>query len=137
VSGPGPLDDAVTPLLADLLAKHAIGARIVSYSETLPANIGRLDDKDVRFVAVCYLEPANFTNARYLVRRLKRRFPDAHLLLGFWGYGPDDTRYLEAVESTGCKLIATSLHETLERILFFASHANSGETEDRDGALVA
>ena len=137
VAGPGPLDEVASLLLADLLNRHGIGTRIISHADALPVNIERLDKTDVRLVAVCYLEPANFTNARYLVRRLNRHFPQAKLLLNFWGFGTDDTRYLDAIEATGCELIATTLREAVERVLFFAKHKGLDAALDRDGALVA
>ncbi len=123
VAGPGPLDDVAALLLVDLLGKHAIGARVVPHADVLPVNINRLDKTGVNLIAVCYLEPANFTNARYLVRRLDRHFPRARLLLNFWGFGADDSRYHEAIAATGCEMIATNLREALERILYFARHA--------------
>lgn len=137
VAGPGPLDEVASLLLSDLLSKHDIGTRIISHADALPVNIERLDKTNVRLIAVCYLEPANFTNARYLVRRLTRHFPQAKLLLNFWGFGSDDTRYLDAVEATGCELIATTLREAVERILFFAKHTGLDSALDRGGALVA
>jgi predicted PurR-regulated permease PerM len=137
VAGPGPLDEVASLLLADLLSRHDIGTRIISHADALPVNIERLDKTGVRLVAVCYLEPANFTNARYLVRRLGRHFPQGKLLLNFWGFGADDTRYLDAIEATGCELIATTLREAVERILFFAKHKGLDTALDHDGALVA
>ena len=137
VAGPGPLDEVASLLLADLLARHGIGVRIISHADALPVNIERLTKTGVRLVAVCYLEPANFTNARYLVRRLNRHFPQAKLLLNFWGFGTDDTRYLDAIEATGCELIATTLREAVERVLFFAKHKGLDAALDRDGVLVA
>lgn len=134
VAGPGPLDDVAALLLVDLLNKHGISASVVPHGEALPANIGRLPETGVRLVSVCYLEPANFTNARYLMRRLKRRFPQARFLVSFWGLGADNVRYHDAVEATGCEVVASSMRETLERILFFANRA--GEAA-REGALVA
>jgi hypothetical protein len=137
VAGPGPLDEVASLLLADLLGRHGIGTRIISHADALPVNIERLEKTGVRLVAVCYLEPANFTNARYLVRRLNRHFPQGKLLLNFWGFGTDDTRYLDAIEATGCELIATTLREAVERVLFFAKHKGLDAALDREGALVA
>lgn len=138
VAGPSPLDDMAALLLSDLLKKHAIDTRVVPHAEVLPTSIEKLDGTGVRFIAVCYLEPANFTNARYLVRRLRRRFPSARVLLGFWGLEADDTRYLDAIEATGCEVIAASLREAVERVLYFAKHAEpETEAAHSDGALVA
>jgi predicted PurR-regulated permease PerM len=137
VAGPGPLDEVASLLLADLLSRHAIGTRIISHADALPVNIERLEKTGVRLIAVCYLEPANFTNARYLVRRLNRHFPQSKLLLNFWGFGTDDTRYLDAIEATGCELIATTLREAVERVLFFAKHKGLDAALDREGEMVA
>jgi len=137
VAGPGPLDEVASLLLSDLLSRHGIGTRIVGHADALPVNIERLDKTGVKMISVCYLEPANFTNARYLVRRLSRHLPQAKLLLNFWGFGADDTRYLDAVEATGCELIATTLREAVERVLFIAKHTEIDTVLGRDGALVA
>jgi hypothetical protein len=122
VAGPGPLDDIAGLLLVDLLGKHGIGAHVVQHTEILPSSIEHLNKDGVKLIAVCYLEPANFTNARYLVRRLARQFPQTRAILNFWGVGTDDSRYLDAIEATGCELIATTMRESLERILFIAKH---------------
>ena len=71
------------------------------------------------------------------MRRLGRHFPQSKLLLNFWGFGADDTRYLDAIEATGCELIATTLREAVERILFFAKHKGLDTALDHDGAMVA
>ena len=136
VAGPGPLDDVAALLLVDLLAKHSIGAHVIPHAEALPSNIERLGTEGIKLIAVCYLEPANFTNARYLVRRLNRHFPNTRTLLNFWGFGTDDSRYLDAIEATGCELIATSIREALERILFFAKHPD-GANAKRAAAIVS
>ncbi len=137
VAGPSALDDVAALLLSDLLNKHAIGARVVPHADVLPTSVERLDGEGVRFIAVCNLEPANFTNARYMVRRLKRRFPQARLLLGCWGLETGDPRYIDAIEATGCEVTAASLREAVERILYFAKHAGQEPAAGRDGALVA
>lgn len=137
VAGPGPLDEIACLLLVDLLRRHGIGARVASHADALPANIDQLGKTGARFVAVCYLEPANFTNARYLARRLMRHFPKSRLMLNFWGFGADDTRYLDAVEATGCELVTTSLREAVERVLFFAKHAGLDTVLGGDGEMVA
>jgi predicted PurR-regulated permease PerM len=137
IAGPGPLDDTAALLLSDLLSRHGIGAHVVPHTEVLPVNIDAIATQGVRFLAVCYLEPANFTNARYLVRRLKRHFPESRLLLSFLGLGADDTRYHDAVDATGCELVATDLRESVERILYYAKHAGLDAALNRGGALVA
>ncbi len=103
-------------MLVQLLQKHRIGARVVSSREASPANILRLEPGDVKIVCLAYLEPAAVASARYLVRRVRRRLPQARVGLGLWGRartegGGDNTdKQLEA------DFVVTSLEEAVERI---------------------
>ena len=137
MAGPGRSTNWQSLLLADLLARHKIGTRIVSHADALRREHRASGQGGPRLVCVCYLEPANFTNARYLVRRLNRHFPESKLLLNFWGFGTDETRYQDAIEATGCELIASSVREALERILYMAKHDGAVSAPTRTGALVA
>jgi hypothetical protein len=56
-------------MLAQLLEKRGIGARVVPSDEVSVANLFRLDVTGVQMACLSYLEPSSFTNARYLVRR--------------------------------------------------------------------
>ena len=83
---------------------------------------------------VCYLEPANFTNARYLVRKLARHFAAGSRILRTSGASAPTTRAISTrSEATGCELIATTLREAVERALYFAKHAGLDEALNRDG----
>ena len=75
VAGRGSLDEAAAAMLAQLLEKHGIGARVVPSEAVSVANLARLDVTGVQMACLSYLEPGSFTNARYLVRRLRRRLP--------------------------------------------------------------
>jgi len=86
----------------------------------MPSNIHHLEDSGFKIVCVSYLEPANYTNARYLVRRLRKRFASMQPMLGFWGFTHDDSRYLDAIEATECDVVVTSLREAVERIVSIA-----------------
>ena len=70
VAGRGPLDEAASVLVTDMLGKYVLGARLVSADDTSAANIDELDIEGVRLVCVFYLEPGTFKNAHYQVRRL-------------------------------------------------------------------
>jgi len=116
IAGRGPLDEATAMMLVQLLQKHRIGARVVSNREASPANILRLEPSGVKVVCLAYLEPAAVASARYLVRRVRRRLPQARVGLGLWGRartegGDDDIeKQLEA------DFVVTSLEEAVERI---------------------
>ena len=116
IASRGPLDEATAMMLVQLLQKHQIGARVVSSREASPANIQRLETRDVKVVCLAYLEPAAVASARYLVRRVRRRLPQAKVGLGLWGRvrmeGGDDS----AEKQLEADFVVTSLEEAVERI---------------------
>jgi predicted PurR-regulated permease PerM len=120
VAGRGHIDEIAAMLLAHVLTKEGIAARVISSEEVSPANIHLVEPAGVRAVCMSYLDPGNYKNARYLVRRLKRQIPDAVSIGGFWGLS-GDTAYLDALEATGCDAVATSLTEAISHIQAAAS----------------
>jgi hypothetical protein len=122
VAGRGALDEAAALLLVDMLAKYGVGARVVSSEETSAANIRDLDCEGVRLTCVSYLEPGTFKNARYQIRRLRKRMPDVAVMALFWGLA-DSSRYLDGIEATECDIVTTGLKDTVQHILTFARRA--------------
>ena len=120
VAGHSDFDEWAGLLLVDLLRRQGLGGRVVSNADAMPSNIHHLEDSGFKIVCVSYLEPANYTNARYLVRRLRKRFASMQPMLGFWGFTHDDSRYLDAIEATECDVVVTSLREAVERIVAIA-----------------
>jgi predicted PurR-regulated permease PerM len=120
VAGRGPLDEAAALLLVDMLAKHGIGAHVVSSDETSANNIRDLSCEGVRLTCVSYLEPGTFKNARYQVRRLRKRMPEVPVMAIFWGLSGDNSRYLDGIEATECDIVTTGLKETVQHVLSFA-----------------
>jgi len=88
VAGRGPLDEAVCSMLAQLLRKHGLGARVVPHLAVSRSNLPSLDMTGVAMICVSYLEitgtPAHL---RYLIRRLRQKAPDARILVGLWPAG--------------------------------------------------
>ena len=126
VAGRGPLDEAAALLLVDMLAKYGVTARVVSSDETSAAQINDLDVGGVRLACVSYLEPGTYKNARYQVRRLRKRMPEVPVIALFWGIGSDHSRYLDSVEATESDVVTTGLKETIHHVLAFARRAGSG-----------
>jgi hypothetical protein len=122
VAGRGPLDEAAGLLLAHLLERHGIGARVVPSEAASPANLFQLDTAGVQLVCASYLDARSLTNARYLVRRLRRRMPQAKVMAAFWTMTPEQAAQRDALAATGADEIATSLRDALERILDLAQH---------------
>jgi predicted PurR-regulated permease PerM len=125
VAGRGPLDEAAGLLLVDMLGKYGIAARVVSWDETSATNIRDLSCEGVRLTCVSYLEPGTFKNARYQVRRLRKRMPDVPVMALFWGLAGDNSRYLDGIEATECDIVTTGLKETVQHILAFARRSDA------------
>jgi predicted PurR-regulated permease PerM len=117
VAGRSLLDHAAASLLAHLLERQGIGARLASFEEVSPMTIQDLETDGVRAICVSYLEPGNPKNARYLARRLRKRFPGLPLIAGFWSVVEDDTHYLDSFEATECDFLANDLSQAVDQVI--------------------
>ena len=130
VAGRGSLDEAAAAMLAQLLEKHGIGARVVPSEAVSVANVGRLDVTGVQMACLSYLEPANFINPRYLVRRLRRRLPQATILAGFWTLTAQEAEERDAPAATRADRVVTSLRLAVEHVVNAATEAAAVDLED-------
>jgi predicted PurR-regulated permease PerM len=123
VAGRGSLDEAAAAMLAQLLAKRGIAARVVPSRAVSAANILHFDAAKAQVVCLSYLEPGEFTSARYLARRLRRKLPRAKILLGLWTLDQAEAERRNALAETGVDLVVTSLEEAVARVVAAAGGA--------------
>jgi predicted PurR-regulated permease PerM len=123
IAGRGSLDEAAAAMLAQLLERERIGARLVASAAVSVASMFRLDVTGVQVACLSYLEPGGFTNARYLVRRLRRKLPRARIIVGFWTLTPEDAVRRDALRETGADLVVTSLREAVAAVAALARGA--------------
>jgi predicted PurR-regulated permease PerM len=82
-----------------------------------PLNIAeRLVEKHPTMILISHLPPAGLTQARYLVRRLRARFPDVPILVGRWSES-DEGDSADRLTSAGATQVVASLGEARDRIL--------------------
>jgi predicted PurR-regulated permease PerM len=86
IAGRGPFDEVATAMLVQLLGKHGMDARLISYRDVARQHIATVDFAGVAMACVCYLDLAGApANMRHLIRRLRERLPqDAPILVGLW-----------------------------------------------------
>ena len=86
VAGRGVLDGAASAMLAQLLGKHGLGARVAPYAVVgSRAALASLDLGSVMMVCLCYASISGTpSHLRYAVRRLRNRLPGATILVGLW-----------------------------------------------------
>jgi predicted PurR-regulated permease PerM len=116
VAGRGALDEAAALLLVHLLEKRGISARMVSSIAASPTRIQELDVDGVRFICLSHLGSSGGAHAHYLMRRLRRRIPDAQAIAGFWGLTDDDGGFLDAFGTTEGEVV-TTFQDALARII--------------------
>jgi hypothetical protein len=80
-------------------------------------------------VCLSYLEPGSFSNARYLVRRLRRRLPQAKIVAGFWTLTADEAEARDALGATRADLVVTSLRQAVEQVVNAAKQAAAVDLE--------
>ena len=131
IAGRGSLDEAAAAMLAQLLGRRGIQASVVSSDSVAPAAIFGLDAADVQIVCLSYLEPGGFTNARYLVRRLRRKLPRVRIIVGLWTLNDEDARQRDALRETGADLVVTSLRQAVEQIQAPTEALIQAEAPDR------
>jgi predicted PurR-regulated permease PerM len=127
VAGRGSLDEASAAMLAQLLQKHGIGARVAPSASVSAPNLFALDATGVQMAYLCYLEPGSFTNPHYLVRRLRRKLPKATIVDGFWTLKADEADQRNALAKTGADLIATFLQQAVAQGVAAAREAADPE----------
>jgi hypothetical protein len=108
VAGRSPLDQAAAAMVAQLLGKQGLGARVEGADAVATMNILRLETSGVALVCLSYLDDSSVAHMRYTVRRLRRRLPAAQVLLACWKADVDPATLRDSTEADA---VATTLPE--------------------------
>ncbi len=130
VAGRGPLDEAASTMLAQILAKRGLHARVVSSAAVARGAIDTLDVSGVDVVCVSYLEAGGSLSAlRYLMRRIHQRAAGVPTLVGFWQAeaGQLDEDRLRAV--IGADHYTTSLRDAVDECIARANPVGAQQPE--------
>jgi predicted PurR-regulated permease PerM len=139
VAGRGQLDEAASEMLAQLLRKHGLGARVVPHEAASREGIATLDPTGIAMICISYLEIAgNPAHLRYLLRRMRQRFKGAPILVGLW---PAEDAILtddKLKKEVGADHYTLSLRQAVEVCLSLATQADeappAAEPERKAGA---
>lgn len=130
VASRSPLDQAAATMLAQLLDKHGLRARVQPFTDVQSARSFKVDAPDAPLVCVSYLGLAgNPAHVRHVIRRLRRVMPNARFLAGFWMLLGEDKKAEEWRVAVRAELVATSLSDALEKCL-----SEAGVSFRRDSA---
>jgi len=109
VAGRGPFDESAAAMLAQMLRKRGIGAVAAPVELLRGGDLTGLDAGLVRQAWFCTVEGgASVAASRYLLRRMKRRFPEAQLA-AFVVRGSTDDRLPNTLRTEGVLALEGSL----------------------------
>ena len=134
VAGRGPLDEAASQMLCQLLGKAGLGARVVPHDAVSRTNIAAIDMREVAMICVSSLDiRGNSAHMRFLLRRLREHRPQARLLLGLW---PADAPVLsdpELQRAIGADRYVSSLREAVDAC---GAAASDAAAQGRESAAI-
>lgn len=112
-------------MFAQLL--EATGCRVeVTSTKTLPSQIeARIERDKPALVFVAILPPGGVVQARYLCKRLRNRFADMPILVGYWGETRSFDKLLVRLRSAGAAYVTTSLLQSRSQIEALVSAATT------------
>jgi predicted PurR-regulated permease PerM len=115
IAARGPLDEATSVILAQLLEKHGFSCRLVTYDEVSREKIETLDTANVAIVCISCLDiggsPAHL---RYLIQRLRHRLlQGVQIIVGIWPSEDAAQRDDAARTAIGASAFAASLEGTV------------------------
>jgi predicted PurR-regulated permease PerM len=114
IPGIGLLDEAVAILVAQLVERRGIGARAEQPEALSLSRILSLETKNVVLICLCYVGRATSAQIGYAIRRIRRKAPDAFILLCL--FGNDES--MERLDQQGNMGVALhSLHTTVDEIV--------------------
>ena len=130
VGSRGPLDEVAASMLSTLLERDGISTRVLPPTSLYSSRLKDVDLGDADVVVLSYMNADSMAHARFLVRRLRRRLPNARFIAGFWTLTPSDISRRDPQAATQTDAIATSFAEAVREVLGRPSPIPS--TEDRD-----
>jgi hypothetical protein len=116
IGGRTALDEAAATVLAEVLKKRGLAAKVLEPDAISAAHIASLANTEAKLVCLSYLGldtgPAPI---RYLVRRLRRILPKGtHILVCYWGEKNGMPAAQEMLEAAEADAYALSLSEAVE-----------------------
>ena len=114
IPGMGLLDEAAAILVAQLVERCGIGARSEQPDALSLSRILGLDTKNVALICLCYVGDATSAQIGYAIRRIRRKAPDAFILVSLFG----NAKSIDGLDQQGdIDVVIQSLRETVDKIV--------------------
>ncbi len=103
-------------MLARLLEPDGCRVEAVS-THAIPAEIeARVAETHPALLFIAVLPPGGVVQARYLCKRLRKRFKDLPIIVGYWGKPRNFDRLLVQLRTAGVSYVTTSLRQTRSQV---------------------
>ncbi|MGY4330208.1 putative PurR-regulated permease PerM [Bradyrhizobium sp. LB7.2] len=112
--GRSPIDEAAAIMLGQLTTAHGLPSRVEGSEALSTTNIFRLETAGVAIVCLVYMDASGPAHMRYSVRRLRRKLPEATIILGCWMRDMDPAGLENLREAAKADLAAASLGGALK-----------------------
>jgi hypothetical protein len=138
IAGRSPLDEPAASMLAQLLAKHGLGARVVPHAAISRSNIIGLDTTGVAMVCVLNVGlTGSPPHLRYLVRRLRLKVKQAPILVGILPTDDPGLTRKELRDEIDAQYCVASLNEAVDATIRAARDAATRKAEESPVETIA
>ena len=124
IPGIGPLDEAFTLIVAQSIERQEIGVRAEQWDALSVSRVFSLDTDGVELMCLCYLANVTSAQIRYSVRRLRRKAPDAFILVTLAGEATSTDLNTAFQSSARIEFVQQSLRKTVEKVLAIATSSS-------------
>ena len=114
LAGRSLIDEAAAIMLAQLSTAHGLAARVEGAEALSTTNVFRLETTGVAIVCLVYLDASGPSHMRYSVRRLRRKLPNATIILGCWIRDIEPAALEMLREGAKADLVAASLGDAVK-----------------------
>src|SRR6202171_759792 len=132
VAGRSLIDQAAAIMLGQLSTAHGLAARVEPAEALSTANVFRLETTGVAIICLVYMDAAGAAHMRYSVRRLRRKIPEAIIILGCWIKEMDPLALEQLREGAKADLAAASLGEAIKLCIEATGVKSQGREKKQD-----
>jgi hypothetical protein len=112
----GNLDEVAAAMLGQALEDHGATVRVLPCDALQSSQLGALNLDQSAMMVLSYMNADSLAHARFLIRRLRRRFPNVCILLGLWTFTPELMARRDPIAATGADRVAITMADAIEQI---------------------
>ncbi len=123
-------DEIAASMLAQALERAGCIALAFPLSESALDSVLQLQPGQSDIICISSVPPFAFSNARSLCRRVRARIPDAHIVVGLWGFAGDLEKTQQRFGSAAPEKVLTTLASTSDWIVNWQTPTDAKLTEN-------